>query len=260
MQRMANYADWTEEDWRAFAKEAKKLAPGTPGTVGHELDDISEGRKGAPYPLFEMERGNALLLAVYHSAFTAVLSLLKKGFSANSLTSWTRLSALQFACMNGNTEISSILLKFGSDPSHKSSSTTMALEYTVKCGQVKLVEMLLALGHPQDPQAKRCVAYSGILLREQRKNRNKKRSTLIDIGSEDGEDGLKRGRTIRGTVHQQTTRSATPWTSMRSSIHTCSPRRWTCLRSWRAPLKCWSSCSRVCSSRSTAGVRSESIS
>jgi hypothetical protein len=98
-----------------------------------------------------------------------VVSLLKKGLTANSLTSWTRLSVLQLACMNGHTEIASALSEFGS---------------------ARVTRSAPPLRHPQDPQAKRCVAYSGILLREQRKNRNKKRSTLIDIGAEDDEDGL----------------------------------------------------------------------
>lgn len=192
-QLMSDYAGWSSEDWAAFASEQKELTPGMPGSVGHELEEVSEEQqvKETLYPIFDMERGNGLLLAVYHNASAAALSLHRKGYSANSVSSWTKLSALQFACMNGNLSLTRSLLDFGGDLCWKSpTSSTLALEYAVKSGSVELVKLLLEL---RKATPTRCIAYSDVILREQRKNRNKKRSTWIDIGAENdanGEDGL----------------------------------------------------------------------
>jgi hypothetical protein len=206
VQQMASYTEWNEDQWRAFGKDEKKLTPGAPGTVGHEEADIAEERKNLLRPLFEMERGNPLLLAVYHNSFTAVLILLKKGYSPNSITSWTRLTALQLACMNGNTEIAECLIDNGANPAQKGSSNTMALEYAVKSGQVKLVELLLKLRHPPDSSSSsskpshRCIAYSDLLLREKRRHLRRKRSTWIDIAeSPEGSDEERGVDSVKST-------------------------------------------------------------
>jgi len=182
---MRDYSDYTAVQWIAFAHAQPSRVRN--GDVGAHLDELPSGEEEL-FPLYDMERGNALLLAVYHNARDAVAILLQKGYSAaRSLTSWTHLSSLQLAAMQGNDDVAAMLLQAGADPAYHSSTPTMAMEYAAKSGCLPLLRRLLDIRRATGAR----LSHSDVLLHEAK--RKAKRSTWVDIADEAETGGGAKG-------------------------------------------------------------------